>query len=199
MSDRARAMQRSSRPSSGRMSGPHRKGSWPIIPVLATSTCVAFTSMIRSSMVICEPPRPESDESRQGRPQVGQAAEPAFLLGPRVADHQGVDSDADLRQIVFAIDLHGVELDDVMPGAGQAPFAQAMGPELARSFQLDRDAELPGQDICGPQREDDEVGRRADEGIGDDRDRPVAPRRDDRIAASIERQPDDRPAYRPLR
>ena len=167
-----RMMQRSSRPSSGRMSGPQRNGGWPRMPLLAIKTCDARGRRATPSTVRRNR-RGWNPSSAEGRPEVGEPAEPLFVLAVRVADHQGVDPDADVGEVVAVADLHRVD--------------GAMACALASSWQApSRSTGMPssrGQHVGRAQRNDAERDRAPDQAVGDARDRAIAPGRDDQVEA----------------
>ena len=127
-----------------------------------------------------EPPRLEADQLGHGVPKVGRLAEPTFQLRRRVANHEGVDSDSNLREIVPAVDFHRVD----------ARHPAAPRQERDGLFHPDRDGELLRQDIGGSQRNDAQWGRGFRHPLRHGGDRAVASGGDDQVETRTNRLAD---------
>ena len=161
------------------MSGPHVSGGWPSVPQLATRTCEARV-LIGLPSIVRKNRRGWNPISRvKPGPEIGDP--PESLLGSRfgVADHQGVDPDADLRVEMPIADLHGVDrpcAELAGRGARQASSRSTGTPSsLARTFAVPS-GKMPSG-VVGP-----------DQAVGDRRDGAVSPGGDDGIDAPADRR-----------
>ena len=108
-----------------------------------------------------------------GRRQVGELAEPLLPFDGRVADHQRVEPDANLRQVMPAADPHRVDP------------REACAPRAAGSVvEVERDAQLAGEDVGRAHGQDAQRRAGAGQGVGDGRDGAVPARGDHQLDAA---------------
>ena len=126
--------------------------------------------------------RLKPDEPGRRRPDVRPIAQPALVLDRRVANHERVDANADLREVVSAFHLHCVDacgcVGAVQQGAGV----------LQRKW----DSQLARQDIRRAERDDSQPRPAADQAVGHCRDRTIASGGHHGVKSLRDRPPDDR-------